>query len=715
MKPEPAKILVVDDDPTARLLMRAALCKTGYEVDLACCGEDALIQFQSQAFDMVMLDVGMPGMNGYEVCSALRVLAGPLLPIAMVTGMDDVGSVEAAFEVGATDFISKPINWALIGHRVKYLLKGHATLQALISAHAQTAAILSAIPDLLFEVDLNGRYISYHSPHTELLAAPIESFIGRTITDILPPKVAQVCLSALREADEKGVSSGKQYELQLKQGHFWFELSVARKKLAPGQTEGFVVLARNITERKLADEKIRQLAFYDSLTGLPNRVSFFDQVQREINRSKHNHTRFGLLFMDLDGFKSINDTLGHIAGDHALLEAAAAIRDAVRSVDLVSSAGTNRAGVQIARLGGDEFTVLILDIKSPQDAVTVAVRILEMVRRPFQLDGQSARLTTSIGIAIYPEDGEDAAELLKNADSAMYLAKDSGHDQFQFYSASLTQLAIQRMGIERDLRMALERNEFVLHYQPQISPASQQIHSVEALIRWHRPGHGLVPPGDFIAVAEQTGLIVPIGQWVLCTACAQAALWQRAGSPLRVAVNLSPIQFKDPNLAQQVQAALDETGLVSQYLELEVTESVLMANTNATIRTLGALRACGVKISIDDFGTGYSSLNYLKRMPLNNIKVDQSFVKDLPHDKETLAIVSAILAVATSLGLSVTAEGVETQEQAQLLKSMGCDLLQGYYFSKPVPGADITAFLAGQSLPGFHQRFLAPAPVCPGP
>jgi diguanylate cyclase (GGDEF)-like protein/PAS domain S-box-containing protein len=648
-------------------------------------------------FDLVMLDVDMPDIDGYQVCKALRCAAGHLLPIMMVTGMDDVQSVEAAFDVGATDFIAKPINWALIGHRVKYLLRSHAILQDLSAAQAHTEAILSALPDLLFEIDLSGRIISYHSPNTELLATPVGSFIGKMVAEVLPPTVAQTCLSAIKEAHHKGVSNGKQYEHVLRDVVFWFELSVARKECTQSEQPQFIVLARDITERKAAEEKIRQLAFYDHLTGLPNRFNFLDRVNLEINRAKHSHSRFAVLFMDLDGFKNINDTMGHVAGDIALQTASAAIQDAVRSVDLVTRARANCSDVQIARLGGDEFTALILDIKAPEDAVTVATRILEMVRRPFMLNGKSTRLTTSIGISIYPEDGDDATDLLKNADAAMYLAKDSGHDQFQFYNASLTELVSRHVEMERDLRLALERNEFVLHYQPQVTVTSKQVCSAEALIRWHHPLRGLVSPLDFIPVAEQTGLIVPIGRWVLSCACAQAASWQREGRPLRVAVNLSPVQFKDPDLARHVQEALDQTGLSPQYLELEVTESMLMANTKASMKTLKAFSEAGVQVSLDDFGTGYSSPSYLKRMPLDNIKIDQSFVKELPGDAETLAIVHAILAMSKILGLSVTAEGVETLEQAQLLESMGCDLLQGHFFSQPVAAQEMRAFLGTAS------------------
>ena len=697
MNAAPIKILVVDDDSTARILFRAALGIFGYEVSLATHGEDALVQFRAGSFDMVMLDIDMPGLNGHDVCTTLRQEADPLMPILMVTGMDDVQSVERAYRSGATDFIVKPMNWALIGHRVKYLLRGHETLLDLRSANARNAAILQAIPDLLFEIDLEGRYIDCHSPNQALLLVPVGDFMGKTCAEVLPAEAARVCMAALSEAHKTGSSMGMQYELELASGRLWFELSVSSKETPPEQTPRFIVLSRNITERKESEMKIQQLAFFDSLTGLANRRSFLERVDREIRHSRHNGAKLGVLFMDLDGFKNINDTMGHSAGDRALQLAADRLREAVRSADLVSRPREAGVEVEIARLGGDEFTALILDVKCPDDAWVVANRILNLMRQPFVLNGLEVRLTASIGIAMLGHDGEDAATLLKHADSAMYLAKDLGRDNCQFYSAKLTEVAMQRLQchlLENALRLALERQEFSLVYQPQVNVATGHIYSVEALIRWNRPGHGIVMPQEFISVAEQSGLIVQIGRWVLCTACQDAAQWQRVGQPLSVAVNLSPLQFKDSQLVRLVSDALAHSGLPPDLLELELTESTVMADTPATTETLKAFREMGVQIALDDFGTGYSSLSCLKRMPLGHIKIDQSFVSGLPDEPESLAIVRAILAMADGLGLRVTAEGVETLAQAQLLKSLACGSLQGYFFSKPVLANEIPSLLS---------------------
>lgn len=689
------RVLIADDEPTTPLMIRAALEKAGFEVSLAVDGEDALRQFRANPCDMVMLDVEMPGMNGYQVCAALRAEVGDELPIVMVTGMDDLASIERAYEAGATDFIAKPINWSLIGHRVKYLFRSYLAIQELRTAHAHNAAILNAIPDLMFELDLEGRYLDYHSPRTDLLAAPPESFLGHTVNEILPPNPAEVCMSALHEAHEKGFSMGKQFELQLPQGKLWFELSVSRKTADSGQMPNFIVLSRDITERKEAEHKITRLAYFDSLTGLPNRLSFLERLEREVHRAKFHNARLAVLFLDLDSFKNINDSLGHTTGDLVLQWVADRLRLGVRPMDMVSRLDADEMELGLARLGGDEFTVMIPNMTHNENALVLSHRIRELIRRPFNLEGREVVLTASIGIAVYPDDGESADALLKYADTAMYHAKDKGRDNCQFYSATLTKQAMQRLDMESHLRLALERNEFFLVYQPQLDIESGRIRSVEALIRWQHPEQGELSPMEFIPLAEETGLIIPIGEWVLRTACATAARWQASGHPLRVAVNLSPVQFRNPNLLNSVTDILAD-GLAPEWLELEITESALAEDSDTTLATLHALRKAGVRISLDDFGTGYSSLSYLKRLPLNIIKVDQSFVHGLPDDKDSLAIVQTIVALAKNLGFAVTAEGVETLEQARILHHLSCETLQGHYFSKPIPASHIPALLDTQ-------------------
>ncbi len=693
-KKRTANVLIVDDDQTSLLLMRAALRKAGFEATMAMSGPQALQLFASQIFDLVMLDVSMPEMSGFEVCVAMRQRADVSLPIVMVTGLDDVASVETAYQSGATDFISKPFNWALIGHRVRYLLRGHQALLDLHAANARNGAILQAIPDSLFEVDMDGRFLSAPSVRSDLMAMASGELVGKTLADAFPPEVVRTCSAALTEAQAQASSIGKQFEIVREGSGRWYELSVARKANTAGPSAQFIALARDITQRKADEQKILRLAMFDNLTGLPNRQSFLDRIEREIRRAQYASTSFGVLFMDLDGFKAINDTMGHSAGDMALQWAAGRLREGVRPTDLVSRMQEAPSELAIARLGGDEFTALIVDIERPADIDQIAGRILKLMRSPFTLLGREIRLSTSIGIAIYREDGEDAATLLRNADTAMYHAKAAGRDTYKFYSRDLTDKAMERMSLERDLREAVDTQTFVLHYQPLVDVASGQVKAVEALIRWTRPGHGPISPENFIGAAERTGLIVAIGEWVLRTACTNAARWHALGHAVRVAVNLSPMQFKDPHLVQMVRLVLSESGLPAEFLELELTESAVMADTAATTLTLRAFQKSGVHIALDDFGTGHSSLSYLKRMPLTRLKIDQSFVVGLPDDAENVAIVKAIVAMASSLGLNVTAEGVESQQQADFFRDIGCQTLQGYLYGRPMAVPDMDDLLS---------------------
>ncbi len=427
------QILIVDDDAVARVLMSSVLRHAGFEAGLAVDGPDALLRFEERRWDLVMLDVHMPGLSGYEVCAAMRRSVGELLPIVMVTGMDDVASIEKAYECGATDFIIKPLNPALIGHRVKYLLRGHQAMLDLRAADARNAAMLEAIPDALFELDLDGRCLAYHAPRANLYVAPPHVDVGKTVPAALPPEAAAVCMTALRGAARDGFSNGQQMEVDLPRGKAWFELSVSRKPGGPGEAATFIVLSRDITQRKLAEQQVLRMAHVDSLTGLPNRQSFLSRVEREVARAYHQGQQVGLLFVDLDGFKQINDSMGHAAGDEVLQMVADRLRDAIRPSDLVSRFTETRAEVELARLGGDEFTALLLDIAGSEDALAVARRIRDSVARPIVVQGRRVTVGASIGIAVYPGDAASAAGLLERADTAMYRAKALGGGACELY------------------------------------------------------------------------------------------------------------------------------------------------------------------------------------------------------------------------------------------------------------------------------------------
>ena len=451
------------------------------------------------------------------------------------------------------------------------------------------------------------------------------------------------------------------------------------------------ILERSIRyaiKHKQAEKRILQMAYYDDLTGLPNRTLFHDRLQQSLEHNERYKGNSAILFLDLDNFKRINDTLNHSVGDLLLKAVAERLTKHVRTADTVARQEINVLSNTVARLGGDEFTVLLTEINSLQDAAKVAQRILNSLFVPFRLDGHEVFVSGSIGIAVYPSDGEDMDSLIKNADTAMYHAKNQGRNNFQFYKQSMNATAFERLTMENSLRKAVERDELILYYQPRMDIRTGKIVATEALLRWNHPDKGLLAPAEFISLAEETGLIIPIGEWVLQTACNQNKAWQVPGSvltPVSVSVNLSAQQFRQEGFVKIIEKILYDSFLEPEYLELEITESVIMKNAEIIIAMFHKLKNMGVQLSMDDFGTGYSSFSYLKRFPLDIIKIDRSFIKEISEKNEDAAIVKAIIAMAHTLKLSVVAEGVETEQQLELLRKLGCDEMQGYLLSPPLP------------------------------
>jgi len=467
-------------------------------------------------------------------------------------------------------------------------------------------------------------------------------------------------------------------------GRLAFVLEFCMHEYEPNREEMLVFLGRlgeqfaQYLQRRDAENRLKYVATHDSLTLLPNRASFNERLTHALKRAERHRYRLAVLFIDLDRFKVINDTIGHSAGDRLLQEAALRFKGCLREADI------------IARLGGDEFVVLMDYEDDPQQVTAVAKRLIEITAKPFLVDDTEVTLGASVGISTYPDDAEDAESLLKNADIAMYRAKQEGRGNHQFYSASLNQYSFERLQLETSLRRGLGRKEFRLHYQPKLDVATGRLLSMEALLRWQRPGYGMVSPEQFIPMAEETGLIVPIGNWVLAEVCAQIVDWGKAGlEEQRVAVNLSARQFAGETLIDDIARIVRESGVSPGLLEFELTESMVMRNAEQATATMSALKSMGFRLSIDDFDTGYSSLARLKRFPIDCLKLDRSFVKGLPDDHEDVAIARGVVALAHSLHLSVTAEGVETVAQFNFLKSIGCDEIQGYLVSKPIPPADI--------------------------
>ncbi len=479
-------------------------------------------------------------------------------------------------------------------------------------------------------------------------------------------------------------------------GHYDTRLPVATRDEIGMLTEAFnrmtndLQVTRNelLNESKKENEAAKQieyLAFHDKLTGLPNRSLFSQTLEQEMKEARLRQAQLAVLFVDLDRFKNINDTLGHTAGDTLIKEMSARLCACVGEQD------------SVARLGGDEFVIMATSVADSDEVAVVAQKILAAVSRPFQLHDHQFHLTASVGISVFPADGDDERLLMKNADIAMYQAKADGKNTFAFYSAALNTHSVERLAFESSLRRALEERQLELHYQPKVDCVTSKMTGVEALLRWKHPDLGMVSPARFIPVAEENGLIVPIGRWVLQTACEQHMAWRRLGhSPLRVAVNLSARQFYDDHLLADVRSILAQTGMNAGYLELEITESMLMRNVEKASEVLFAFKAMGICLALDDFGTGYSSLSNLKRFPIDMIKIDRSFIRDLPGNQEDRAITDAIIAMGRTLNMKVVAEGVETRGQIEFLRSHACDEFQGFFFSKPVPSAAITDLLSAQ-------------------
>lgn len=693
-------ILVADDDPTHRMVLQEVLEQAGNRVLTAEDGETALALFTQAKPDIVLLDVDMPKMDGYAVCTQIRELETDReTPILIVTGLDDGESVKRAYDAGATDFVNKPISWPILAHRIRYVLRTSRSLNDL-------RGLIRSVPDLIFIVDKDGEVQEGLSGADANHTQQIRALSTASHINFYPCDQDARALECIRQALKTRKPQVYEHALE------GLDIELETRFIARDENS-VLAIVRDITQRKESEAQIFDLAYFDGLTALPNRQLFSNSLERTIDKAARENENFAILFIDLDRFKRINDTLGHSVGDELLKSVAERLGECIRKTDTLERTGIcTQDYVDLARLGGDEFIIMLYGVKTEGDVSSVASRIISVLTPPFNCGGHQFVVTPSIGVAVYPQDGKSGEELLMNADSAMYRAKAAGRNNFKFYSETMRTRSLHRLDTENALREALENGEFELHYQPKVDTTTWAVIGAEALLRWKHPKHGDIPPAEFIPVAEETGLIVPIGQWVLAETCRQLKEW--AGSDLGklgVSINISSHQFHAEGLVDDVLGAIASAGVDAKLIELEITESLLLQDIDNTVDALNKLKDAGITISIDDFGTGYSSLNYLNQLPIDTLKIDQSFVKDLHHDTDAAAICAAILAMSEKLGLNVVAEGVELEEQLDFLRRHGCHQIQGFLYSPALPPALFEELLRkGKSPPpnsGINRKIVA--------
>lgn len=717
----PIRVLLADDDAIQREIAGTMLREAGFTVLTVAGGDAAVAACARCPPDIALLDVEMPDGDGYQACVNIRALPGGAdLPIVMVTGCDDSRSIDQAYEVGATDFVVKPVNWALLAHRIRYVLRGARTIVDLRFSEQKNTALLKAIPDGIFLVNGRGAIEHCFSPVAGLIDAKPRGFESRSFLDLLPAAARGPATDGLAETLH-GEPAAFEFSVGAEsRSHRHFEC-----RYLPNAGGQVLAIVRDVTARKEAQARIHRLAYFDSLTGLPNREWIHDYLAQSLRQARQSQQPLALLYIDLDQFKRINDTLGHETGDALLrqvaerlqagldLDAGASDDTALQCPGLRGPSGAERVRGRLARVGGDEFIVVLCGHTDVAQAQWAAKRILSILAAPFQQESYELVVTPSIGIAMYPEHGSDVQSLLKNADGAMYAAKAGGRNQLRLYDSTMNARALKRLSLEMELRRAVENSSLEVHYQPKYRTRDLNMIGGEALLRWFHPERGQIPTGDFIAVAEETGLIGDISRWAMQRVCRDLCQWRSEGLELpRIAVNLSGRDFMHPEALLRLSDTVTQSRLSPSLFELELTEGVLMQDAESGRRSLLALKEFGFALAIDDFGTGYCSLNYLKRFPLDTLKIDRSFVADISDDADDAAIARAIIALGHSLDLKIVAEGVETQAQLQFLKNESCDAIQGFLMSPAVPASSFRQLLrASQGAQTSDYSRRAPAPA----
>ena len=674
--PEIKPLILVVDDTLTNIDLLTDVLRDDYRLGIAMNGRKALAFVDMNPPDLILLDIMMPEMDGYEVCRRLKGDRKTRdIPVIFITAMSDTAHIARGFDVGGVDYITKPFHSLEIKARVKshLILKNQLSMSARIFESSLDGIVVTDPETVIQMVNPAVFEITGYSP---------AEMIGRKTNMMQSHRHDRKFYQKMWDNLEKDGNWSGEIWNRKKNGEIypqWLSITVIRDLW--GRVTNYVGVFHDMSEMKRQQDELKYQASHDALTDLPNRHFFQYRLTDSMANASRHDEMLAILLLDLDNFKHVNDSLGHTTGDKLLQEVAS------RLIRRLGERGF------VSRLGGDEFGILLENVENEEGAVKVAGLIYESLSRPFHLQTHDFFLTVSIGITFFPGDGHNPETLLKNSDMAMFRAKKRGGNSYEIFTPAMDREVTRRLTLESNLRRAIERDELMVYYQPKLDLVSGRIVSMEALVRWLKPDEGIISPAEFIPLAEKTGLILPLGKWVLQTAARQTKKWWDAGYRLRVAVNLSPRQFQEENLLETVRVVLAETGLPPTGLELEITESVVMENEEVSLGLMAKMSAMGLHLALDDFGTGYSSLRYLKQFPINTLKIDKSFVDNVPGDDGSVAITSAIISMAKSLKMQVVAEGVETEEQLSFLRQLVCDEMQGYLFSPPVPAEKFSVML----------------------
>lgn len=689
-------ILIADDDAMVRMLAASSLGKSGFKVIAAENGRDALEAFQRYRPDLVLCDVIMPSIDGYDVCRLIR--KEPQtghIPILMLTGLEDNESINRAFAAGATDFATKPINWGLLAHRVRYALRASRAMRELKLSEQRYALAAEGANDGLWDWDIDNDQI-YFSPRWKSMLGFKDGEIGTSpgewFNRLHPDDKASVSAAVSAHTEGRRDMFETEYRIRTQTGEYqWMVARGLAVRDENGMGCRMVGSQTNITKRKEAEYQLRFEALHDGLTKLPNRALFLDRLNHSIQLAKRNASYlFAVIFIDLDRFKVINDSLGHLHGDRLLIEVALRIKSALRDGDT------------LARLGGDEFTILCEGITDINSVTRLIDRIMNVLGDPIDLQGQQVVTAASMGIAFSSSGYDNPEDILRDADAAMYRAKAVGGSSYVLFDEAMHRQAMEFLTLESELRVAVEKQQFRVYFQPILDLRNDQVSGFEALLRWNHPTRGVLLPEAFLSVAEESRLIVNLGRWVLKEACRQLVCWQQSWPQARgwfMSVNIGPVELAAPGLVEFIAETIESTTIDPTCLKLEITENSLIANGPAALKTMKKIKSLGVKLSIDDFGTGYSSFNYLHRFPFDALKIDASFISNFDQDAGRQEIVRTISYLAHNLGLSVVAEGSETEGDFRRLKKLSCEFAQGFSISRPGDAEQMEAFLVSKLTP----------------